>query len=87
MSDTVANREDRGVSTIPIDISKLVDVYKNEKPDKDYGETSRDELLEQEAVLNHIEGLGHVHETGVNFTSISHEVADGFNGCPGTHAG
>ena len=38
-------------------------------------------------MLQQVEGLGHVHKVGIDFSAIPHEVVDGLNSSPSTHFG
>ena len=76
-----------GKDPIPPHIGALVDVHDEEETNEDPGEVKSDELGEESAKLNHIEGFTVVHKATKNFRSIPQKVADGLDAEPGTHEG
>ena len=85
LANYIAQVEHVGERVVPINIGKLVEVDDQEKPDEDVRETSINEFSKEKAVLNKIEGLGHIHTTGEHLRSISYKVADCLNDHPRTH--
>ena len=85
LSDSISHGEHVRILANPPDVSHLIHIYKDYQPDKDDGETSFDDLLEHETMLDKVEGLGHVHHAGEDLGPVPQEVVNGLDSCPGTH--
>ena len=59
-------------------------MHHHDQPEEDGGEMNV-KFSEDQAVLDHVEGLGHVHHADVHITIISEKVINGFNSQPCTH--
>ena len=85
LSYAVSDGKDVRKVPIPINITKLVHVNEEQESHKDDRESTSKKLLEKKTVLDKIEGLGHVHKTGIDIGAVPHEVVYGLNCGPGTH--
>ena len=71
MSNTIAEAEELGEGSIPFDVSKLVDVNKDEQSYENCWEASIEELSDQNKVLDKIKGFRHIHYTTKDFSTIA----------------
>ena len=82
LSDSVFHCEHVRIFTNPSDICHLIHVDEDYQPDEDDGETSFEDLLEHETVLDKVEGLRHVHLAGEDLGPLPQVVVDGLHSCP-----
>ena len=70
---------------IPPHVDTLEHVHEEEESNEDGREVPVHEFDEDDAPLNHIERLGHVHQAAEDIITIPDEITDGLDNHPGAH--
>ena len=70
---------------IPPHVDTLEHVHEEEESNEDGREVPVHEFDKDDAPLDHIERLGHVHHAAEDIITIPDEVVYGFNNHPGAH--
>ena len=70
LADTVPDEKFLGESLFPSNICRLISIDAQKKSDNDWGHMSIQKLLEEQTVLNCVEGFGAIQETSIDSASI-----------------